>query len=267
MDARHAGAKLGFIRALIAARDYQDAINELNPLTVEKPIGEIAALQAYCLALMSSYELAIDASVRAQELGMVTPEVMSNHAFFLASYFRPMEAVPIADQAVRQFGRPTRANMVAVLAHCRADVSAWTWDPQFVASMLGDLPGSAEKYNLESLTYLAFGLRDQRDENLLGYEENCRLAVNSLVTANSQGLCDSWYTTLVKSGLSTIQQERVRAEGLFLNAAQMLQEGQDPRPFLFDPIKGTRLDRYMNRSFKEALNQDDVAESKVATIE
>lgn len=267
LDGRHVGAKLGFIRALIAARDYQDAINELNPLRVEKPIGEIAALQAYCLALMNSYELAINASVRAQELGMVTPEVMSNHAYFLASYFRPIEAVPIANQAVRQFGRPTRANMVAVIAHMRCDVSAWTWDPQFVASMLCDLPDSAEKYNLESLSYLAFGMRDQRDKNLLGYEKNCRLALNSLVTASSHGLSDSWYASLVKSGLSTIQQERVVAEGLFPNASQMPSEGRDPRQYLFDPIKGTKLDRYMNRSFKEALNQDDVAESNVAKIE
>jgi serine/threonine protein kinase len=253
-DPRHEGGQLGYIRALIATRDFQDASDELSRLNQGKSIAELEALRAYCTGLLKKYELAISISQNVQARGFATPEVVSNHSFFLSGTLKSTHkqgAVQFAKQALQQMGRPSKANLVMALALMRSDPLGRTVDPQLVKQLIADTPDSAEKYNLMALSNLLFSFKQEQQENNAGYNEYQTLALDSFVKATELGLSESWYGTLRASGLDEIQQERVKAEGWYANAPEKAVERRDPLAYLLDPIARTRFDGSLERNLKD----------------
>jgi tetratricopeptide (TPR) repeat protein len=251
-DPRHEGGQLGYIRALIASHEYQDAYDELARLRGEKSLPELDALHAYCAGLMKQFKNAVSVNEIAMERGMKTAQVKSNHAFYLSQIGKSKAALPITKEAMGQMGGPSKANLVAVLVHFKSDCTARSWNDDYVFALMKDAPESAEKYNLWSLVNLAFGLKERLvKKNMDGYEEYSRLAVGALQKAIDMGLHESWYGTLYVSGLSDKQRQRVKSEGLFASSPLKSVHRREPYAYLFDPIAGSRFDRYLQRNLKD----------------
>jgi tetratricopeptide (TPR) repeat protein len=254
LDGRNEGAQRGYVRALVAVREFKAASKELNAL-VEKRlrIPEIDAMHSYCLAVNRHYKQAIDYDNRVQAQGLRTPELLSNRAYMLTQANRAKEGIVVANQALQQMGRPSRTNMVVAISILKSDTSRKSWDAEVLTNLMSGTPDSAAKYELFSYVSVLLAVKAKLEKDAATYELFSESAVNTLLQGTREfGVPETYYTNIKNSGLSPRQAERVQDEGLFPNASDpLIEKGSDPSPYLFDPIEGSKYERACQRKLKD----------------